>query len=138
MYNLNYTDSTMSAISCGETVVSAIQILGSTFADVLMQWALQPANGLQLGPKIYLSWLCFHFLYDYMMNTTNSSLHIVLDTLAAFAYYISVIRECGSTLYVGMGHVLLSLYIGIETKSRNMLKIAETRLCRVIYKTLTL
>ena len=36
------------------------------------------------------------------------------------------IRECGSTLYVGMAHVvLLSLYIGIGTKSRNTRKIAE-------------
>ena len=43
------------------------------------------------------------------------------------------------SMYIGMAHVvLLSLYIGIGTKSRNMRKIDETRLYRVKYRTPTL
>ena len=42
------------------------------------------------------------------------------------------IRECGSTLYVGMVRVVsFSLYIGIGAKFRNRLKTAKTSLCRV-------
>ena len=42
------------------------------------------------------------------------------------------IRECGSTLYVGMIRVVsFSLYIGIGAKFRNRLKTAKTSLCRV-------
>ena len=43
-----------------------------------------------------------------------------------------IIRECGSTLYVGMVRVVsFSLYIGIGAKFRNRLKTAKTNLCRV-------
>ena len=42
------------------------------------------------------------------------------------------IRECGSTLYVGMVRVVsFFLYIGIGAKFRNRLKTAKTSLCRV-------
>ena len=48
----------------------------------------------------------------------------------------SLIREYGSTLYVGMVLVVsFSPYIGIGAKFRIRLKIAETRLCRVKYRT---
>ena len=49
---------------------------------------------------------------------------------------IYIIREYGSTLYVGMVRVVsFSPYIGIGAKFRIRLKIAETRLCRVKYRT---
>ena len=45
---------------------------------------------------------------------------------------VYVIREYGSTLYVGMVRVVsFSLYIGIRAKIRNRLKIAEKKLCIV-------
>ena len=54
-------------------------------------------------------------------------------------YYYTIyeyIREYGSTLYVGMVLVVsFSPYIGIGAKFRIRLKIAETRLCRVKYRT---
>ena len=50
--------------------------------------------------------------------------------------FLFIIREYGSTLYVGMVLVVsFSTYIGIGAKFRNRLKIAETRLCRVKYRT---
>ena len=49
---------------------------------------------------------------------------------------LCVIREYGSTLYVGMVRVVsFSPYIGIGAKFRIRLKIAKTRLCRVEYRT---
>ena len=55
--------------------------------------------------------------------------YIVLCT-RSMNYYI-IIREYGSTLYVGIVRVVsFSPYIGIGAKFRITLKIAKTRLCR--------
>ena len=49
------------------------------------------------------------------------------------------IRECGSTLYVGMAQgVSLSLYIGIGAKFENTQKTGERRLCTAEYRTVLL
>ena len=49
------------------------------------------------------------------------------------------IRECGSTLYVGMAQgVSLSLYIGIGAKFQNTQKTGERRLRRAEYRTVLL
>ena len=49
------------------------------------------------------------------------------------------IRECGSTLYVGMAQgVSFSLYIGIRAKSENTQKTGERRLRRAEYRTVLL
>ena len=54
------------------------------------------------------------------------------DLVKHHAMHVSYIRECGSTLYVGMVRVVsFSLYIGIGAKFRNRLKTAKTSLCRV-------
>ena len=50
-----------------------------------------------------------------------------------------LIRECGSTLYVGMAQgVSLSLYIGIGAKFENTQKTGERRLRTAEYRTLLL
>ena len=49
------------------------------------------------------------------------------------------IRECGSTLYVGMAQgVSLSLYIGIGAKFENTQKTGERRLRTAEYRTVLL
>ena len=49
------------------------------------------------------------------------------------------IRECGSTLYVGMAQgVSFSLYIGIGAKFQNTQKIEERRLRRAEHRTVLL
>ena len=49
------------------------------------------------------------------------------------------IRECGSTLYVGMAQgVSFSLYIGIGAKFENTQKTAERRLRTAEYRTVLL
>ena len=49
------------------------------------------------------------------------------------------IRECGSTLYVGMAQgVSFSLYIGIGAKFENTQKIGERRLRTAEYRTVLL
>ena len=49
------------------------------------------------------------------------------------------IRECGSTLYVGMAQgVSFSLYIGIGAKFENTQKTSERRLCTAEYRTVLL
>ena len=55
-------------------------------------------------------------------------------------YYIyKIIRECGSTLYVGMAQgVSLSLYIGIGAKFENTQKTGERRLRTAEYRTVLL
>ena len=61
---------------------------------------------------------------------------VVIFTSSMYKLYIRLIREYGSTLYVGMVLVVsFSPYIGIGAKFRIRLKIAETRLCRVKYRT---
>ena len=69
-----------------------------------------------------------------MLNSNELLIKHVGDT---YVYtYISLIREYGSTLYVGMVRVVsFSPYIGIGAKFRIRLKIAKTRLCRVEYRT---
>ena len=53
--------------------------------------------------------------------------------------YASVIRECGSTLYVGMAQgVSFSLYIGIGAKFENTQKTGERRLRTAEYRTVLL
>ena len=50
-----------------------------------------------------------------------------------------IIRECGSTLYVGMVQgVSFSLYIGIGVKSQNTQKTGERRLRRAECRTVLL
>ena len=50
-----------------------------------------------------------------------------------------IIRECGSTLYVGMAQgVSLSLYIGIGAKFENTQKNGERRLRTAEYRTVLL
>ena len=49
--------------------------------------------------------------------------------------FVSIIRGCGSTLYVGMAQgVLFSLYIGIGAKYQNTQKTGERRLRRAKYR----
>ena len=51
----------------------------------------------------------------------------------------SYIRECGSTLYVGMAQgVSFSLYIGIGAKFENTQKTGERRLRTAEYRTVLL
>ena len=67
--------------------------------------------------------------------------HIINDWLLSgqVRFSTSLIREYGSTLYVGMVPVVsFSPYIGIGAKFCNRLKIAEMRLCRVKYRTVML
>ena len=53
--------------------------------------------------------------------------------------HVTNIRECGSTLYVGMAQgVSLSLYIGIGAKFGNTQKTAERRLRTAEYRTVLL
>ena len=52
---------------------------------------------------------------------------------------VHYIRECGSTLYVGMAQgVSLSLYIGIGAKFENTQKTGERRLRTAEYRTVLL
>ena len=66
----------------------------------------------------------------------------VLNRSIAYSpvYYIYIIiRECGSTLYVGMAQgVSLSLYIGIGAKFENTQKTGERRLRTAEYRTVLL
>ena len=58
---------------------------------------------------------------------------------ALYLYYRVYIRECGSTLYVGMAQgVSFSLYIGIGAKFENTQKTAERRLRTAEYRTVLL
>ena len=79
---------------------------------------------------------------------TPSQLRAVADEQRHFKYknrestaenYITSIRECGSTLYVGMAQgVSLSLYIGIGAKFENTQKTGERRLRTAEYRTVLL
>ena len=69
--------------------------------------------------------------------------HQQTATTAADIAYILVckhnIRECGSTLYVGMAQgVSFSLYIGIGAKFENTQKTGERRLRTAEYRTVLL
>ena len=58
--------------------------------------------------------------------------------VASFCLHV-YIRECGSTLYVGMAQgVSFSLYIGIGAKFENTQKTGERRLCTAEYRTVLL
>ena len=53
--------------------------------------------------------------------------------------FVSIIRGCGTTLYVGMAQgVSFSLYIGIGVKFQNTQKTGERRLRRAEYRTVLL
>ena len=59
--------------------------------------------------------------------------------LVDFPMTVDNIRECGSTLYVGMAQgVSLSLYIGIGAKFENTQKTGERRLRTAEYRTVLL
>ena len=61
-----------------------------------------------------------------------------VQCVGRFEPYI-IIRECGSTLYVGMAQgVSLSLYIGIGAKFENTQKTGERRLRTAEYRTVLL
>ena len=71
-------------------------------------------------PFLFLCFLCHPYIFTIFVEN----------------FYCSLIREYGSTLYVGMVLVVsFSPYIGIGAKFRIRLKIAETGLCRVKYRT---
>ena len=64
---------------------------------------------------------------------------ITIIILIIYNYYIYNIRECGSTLYVGMAQgVSFSLYIGIGAKFENTQKTAERRLRTAEHRTVLL
>ena len=68
-------------------------------------------------------------------------LYIIFANLliSKLAHWSSLIRECGSTLYVGMAQgVSLSLYIGIGAKFENTQKTGERRLRTAEYRTVLL
>ena len=63
----------------------------------------------------------------------------VHDFFISFPERFIFIRECGSTLYVGMAQgVSLSLYIGIGAKFENTQKTGERRLRTAEYRTVLL
>ena len=70
------------------------------------------------------------------LEKTLSSSNEASDAICG---HMNLIRECGSTLYVGMAQgVSFSLYIGIGAKFENMQKTGERRLCRAEYRTVLL
>ena len=67
------------------------------------------------------------------MESIQESLYILLTSASC------AIRECGSTLYVGMAQgVSFSLYIGIGAKFENTQKTGERRLRTAVYRTVLL
>ena len=58
----------------------------------------------------------------------NICMLLLIATVIAAVIQSAVIRECGSTLYVGIAQgVSFSLYIGIGAKFQNMQKTAEKK-----------
>ena len=75
-------------------------------------------------------------VYSYILIyaiATYDNIYIYVDTRHTAMLYI---RECGSTLYVGMAQgVSFSLYIGIGAKFENTKKTGERRLRTAEYRT---
>ena len=70
-----------------------------------------------------------------LLDDDLQSLRIQFDNLLSQKY----IRECGSTLYVGMAQgVSFPLYIGIGAKFENTQKTGERRLPTAEYRTVLL
>ena len=62
-----------------------------------------------------------------------------IEELCTYTHCLRSIRECGSTLYVGMAQgVSFSLYIGIGAKFENTQKTGERRLRTAEYRTVLL
>ena len=69
----------------------------------------------------------------------NICILLLIATVIAAVIQSAVIRECGSTLYVGIAQgVSFSLYIGIEAKFENTQKTGERRLRTAEYRTVLL
>ena len=82
--------------------------------------------------------------YQMAINVHSSGpyLYIIYVIVCVVSHSIHIyiyIRECGSTLYVGMAQgVSFSLYIGIGAKFENTQKTGERRLCTAEYRTVLL
>ena len=77
---------------------------------------------------------CYHQLYNHEYILDISLKFLIVYILADTLMYAYVIREYGSTPYVGMTRFFsFSPYIGIGAKSQNRPKIDKTRLCIAKY-----
>ena len=78
-------------------------------------------------------------LFKNNKHTQKSLLRHYEELLYIYIYIYIYIRECSSTLYVGMAQgVSFSLYIGIGAKFENTQKSGERRLRTAEYRTVLL
>ena len=78
-------------------------------------------------------------MHGHSASDKVSEMYNKTDTVACVQNILYSIRECGSTLYVGMAQgVSFSLYIGIGAKFENTQKTGERRLRTAEYRTVLL
>ena len=82
---------------------------------------------------------CSNHCHSYLLRKLKQILTQRVDKSCTSTSCTLYIRECGSTLYVGMAQgVSLSLYIGIGAKFENTQKTGERRLRTAEYRTVLL